>query len=288
MKCLMFPSSTTACVCFGLSAPLSAEPAAVAKTDAASSAQVSKPAPKPAETCLSDLRAFSSQMQKGGYWFGASAFSHRDPMGSFGFGYANPTIGNPIGAEASYPTARSGCKIRTPAASADILAQNGQQQVCEDVLEAARNLYKVHAAEMHDRKVASPDGQSWQQQIAAVRAVSETKVGFRSDRLLESDVRNPQDETPGSIHDQIMSPQSGKIAYLVIGRGGVFGFDKKDVPVPWEDFKVTGNLSLLVNDTTKTALEAAPEVSDDQFTTPANSDRKNQKVDAYWKAHLIN
>jgi sporulation protein YlmC with PRC-barrel domain len=208
-------------------------------------------------------------------------------MGGFGYGY--PLIGYPVGAAAGYPTARSGYKIRTLVASATILAQNGQQQVCEEVLATARDMYKAYAADMHARKVATADGQSWQQQqIAAARPVTDDKVGFRSDQLLEADVRSPQNAALGSVHDLIMSPQTGKIAYLVIGRGGVFGFDRKYVPVPWEDFKVTGNLSLLVLDTTKAAMDAAPEVGDDRFTTSPNFDQESQKVDAYWKAHLTN
>ena len=124
------------------------------------------------------------------------------------------------------------------------------------------------------------------QQIAAAVSVTDKTTAFRSDQLLDTDVRSPQDQGLGSVHDLIMDPKTGKIAYLVVARGGVFGFDRKYVPVPWDDFKITRNASLLVLDATKAAMESAPEVTDNQFTTTGQFDQESQKVDAYWRTHL--
>ena len=65
----------------------------------------------------------------------------------------------------------------------------------------------------------------------------------------------------------------------MIAEGGIFGIDEKYVPVPWEDLSTSPNVKLLVLDTTKSVLDAAPRVDKD-------FDQQSQKVDTYWKTHL--
>jgi sporulation protein YlmC with PRC-barrel domain len=171
-------------------------------------------------------------------------------------------------------------------ASANILARHGQQEQCENVLATTRDIYKLYLTDVHTGKVPMTDVPGWrQQQIAAAKPVTDD-TSFRSDELLGTEVRDAQNQALGSVEDMVTSPQTGKIAYLVIARGGIFGFDRKYVPVPWEAFKVSPNANLLVLDTTKTSMEAAPQVNKDQFATPGLFDQQSQKVDAYWKTHL--
>jgi sporulation protein YlmC with PRC-barrel domain len=280
-----------ACIYLGVAAPLlAASPPATGAMNQPPPSEQNAAAIKSAEKCLSDLHALEGQMGKDGYWVGGSGYGYGYPVGGYGYGSSRPMAGHPAepaGTAVGYQSARPGYEIRTLIASANILARHGQQQACENVLATTQDIYKLYAADLHDGKMPLANEKGWQQQqIAAAQPVTSKDTSFRSDELVGTDVRNPQGEVLGSVDDLVMSPKTGKIAYMVIGRGGIFGIDEKYVPVPWEDFKVTPNASLLVLDTTKAEMDAAPQVNQGHSTTYDRFDQQSQKIDIYWKTHL--
>lgn len=285
MKRSTLIGSVAACLCVGLAVPLfAAEPAVTGAATAPSPNEKDLAAAKPAETCLKDLHAFDDQMEKDGFGLSGTGYG----LSGSGYGYAYPMGDYP--AETGYRNARPAYEVRNLVSSAAILARHGQQQSCEDVLATTRNIYKLYVTNIHDGGVPMVDAPRWrQQQIAGAQPVTSGSTTFRSDELLGTEVRDPKDQALGSVDDLVMSPQTGKIAYLVISRGGFLGIDEKYVPVPWEDFKVTANLKLLVLDATKGDMDAAPQVSYEQLaTTTGHFDQQSPKVDAYWKVHLHN
>ena len=288
MKCATLAGSVAACFCLILAAPLlAAEPAVTGAMHHSSSSAKTVSAPGPAETCLTDLRAFDSHMGKDGYWLGGSGYGYGYPMGGYGYEYGDAMRARPATAATGYEDARPGYEVRILVASANILAHRGQQQACETVISTARGIYKSYVADMHRGGMPVADVPGWRQhQIAAARPVTTKDTSYRSDELVGTDVRTPKDDALGSVEDLVISPRTGAIAYLVIGRGGIFGIDEKYVPVPWAAFKITPAANLLVLDTTKAAMDTAPQVSSDQFAATGHFDQESQKVDAWWKAHL--
>ena len=284
MKRSTLTGSVAACLCLALAVPVYAAETPHSDTTKlpAHHAKIAA-AIKPAEKCLSDLRAFDGQMEKSGYWLGGSGYGYGYPMDGYGYGY--PMGGYP--AATAYQNARPGYEVRTLIAAANILARHGQQQQCETVLATTRNIYKTYEDDLRNEGVPMADLPGWRRhQIADAQPITSKTTSFRSDQLLGTDVRNAQNEALGSVDDIVMSPKTGTIAYLVIARGGIFGIDKKHIPVPWEDFKITPNVNLLVLDATKTAMDEAPKVNDEKFATAGQFDRESQTVDAYWKTHL--
>jgi sporulation protein YlmC with PRC-barrel domain len=240
---------------------------------------------KPAMKCVSDLHAF--EMEKDGYWLVGSGYGYGYPVSGAGYGFGFPMGGYLPATATGYQNVRPGYEIRILVASVHILARHGQQQPCEDVLATTRDIYNPYVTDLHSEGARIVDMPGWRQQlIATAQPVTSSNTSFQSDQLLGTDVRTPHNEALGSIDDIVMRPQTGEIANLVIARGGIFGIGEKYVPVPWEDFKASLNANLLVLDTTKGTMNAAPQVSHDQFTTNGHFEQESQKVDAYWKAHL--
>jgi sporulation protein YlmC with PRC-barrel domain len=280
MKSFASSAAAAACFFFGMGAAASGSEPLAAVPDGA------QPAVQSASVCIKDLTAFSNAMQKGGYWLGESGDGYGYPMGGMGYGYPQPVAGHgPMTVQ--YDQARPGYEIRVLLASAGILAQARQQQPCEQVLATAQSIYKRYAGKLHDRGLRPGDQSIWQRsEIAAAVPVTARDVPYRSDQLIDSDVRNANDNSLGSVHDLIMNPDTGKIAYVVLARGGVFGIGTSYVPVPWDDFKSAPRMHFLVLDSKGSVLAAAPKFRDSEFKAFADFDQKSKQVDAYWVTHL--
>jgi hypothetical protein len=81
----------------------------------------------------------------------------------------------------------------------------------------------------------------------------------------------------------VADPQSVEARAVAIR--GTFGFDETRIPIPWDDFKAPPNATLLVLNTTKGTLDAAPTVAKKSFSISGEVGGVSEKVDAYWKAN---
>jgi sporulation protein YlmC with PRC-barrel domain len=245
------------------------------------------PTIQPSASCLTDLGAFKAKIDKDGYWLG-DGDGYGYPAGGWGFGYGFTMGAYMPPSGLGYQSARPGYEIRTLLSSANILARQGKQQSCEDVLATTDSIYKRYVAQMQDDRGKTASGPGWaQQQIAAARPIEGMAMSVRSDQLIGTELRNESDQGLGSVDDIVLSPTTGKIAYLVIGRGGIFGLDKEYVPVPWGDIQATPNMNMLVLDSTMVAMGDAPGVRKNQFFTPEQYAETSKKVDGYWKVHIV-
>ena len=235
----------------------------------------------PALECLNDLRAFDTTLQKDGYWLDGAGQGYGIPVYGYGYSYGDrySTVGR-------YSRARPGYEIRTMMAAARILGERGQDASCESVLGVARQAYTGYLTELRSGQVPIADVSTWRrQQIESAVPVAGSGIAYRSDQLIGASVVNSRDERLGSIEDLVISPQTGRIAYLVIGHGGLFGIDEKYTPVPWQDFKSASGTNLLVLTVTKAALEAAPRILKNQAQQPDVFAAQSQKIDQYWAAY---
>ena len=270
MKRAISTCSVVACLCIGFSITVpTASPAPATQVVATPGAALGVSA----KACMNHLQAFNSQMQADGFWSGRPRSGYIYTM------YASPGM---MGID--YQNARPGYEVRSPVAAANILARYVQQQRCEDVLATTRDVYKDYVAERHDGgMIGGPDRRL--KQIASAHPVTDQTAPLHSAELLGADMRNTRNEGLGSVDDIVLIPQTGKIADLVVGRGGFLGFNEKYVPIPWADFKATPGMGILVLDASKATMGGAPQVKNHQFIPSAHFEQRSQEVTAYLKEH---
>lgn len=90
----------------------------------------------------------------------------------------------------------------------------------------------------------------------------------RSDWVLGSTVRSPDDEVIGTINGILIDADDGNVTAVVIDVGGFLGFGAKPIAVDWDELDLQYDASLVQLDLTREQAEDAAEFSFREQETP--------------------
>jgi sporulation protein YlmC with PRC-barrel domain len=113
-----------------------------------------------------------------------------------------------------------------------------------------------------------------------------------SGRLIAADqvqgtyIYNPAGDSLGSVEDVMIDKVSGRIAYAVVGFGGVLGIGDRHYPLPWEKLKYDTAMGGYVVDLDRRTLEGAPSYATDE-TAGWEDPAWGRRVDDYYGAHPL-
>jgi hypothetical protein len=110
-------------------------------------------------------------------------------------------------------------------------------------------------------------------QRTAEAAQRETRVVqnvLLATKIRSATLKNLKNQDLGKVEDLLVD-RADRIAFAIIGRGGVLGIGENYIPIPWPKLEMTENrqdatVSVTV-DSTKAKLETAPIVKSDNYAT---------------------
>jgi sporulation protein YlmC with PRC-barrel domain len=224
---------------------------------------------KVARQCLKDLQAFDQKLNDVG--FGVL------PPGGYGLTAPTGYYGFP-------GTPRE--QIEALRGAAQVLAYEGDEQACEQVLSKMRQTFEEHQ-KMLSVEADNPEAaDAWRRaHLANAKPVTEMSRLMRADVVIGSDLRNRKDEELGEIKDVVIDPTDRSIAYVLVSRGGFLGFGSELVAVPWQDLRATPDHEIFVLDVPRSAFEKAPAVGSANFAETASREWR-QKLDQFWNEQL--
>src|SRR5262249_40059674 len=96
------------------------------------------------------------------------------------------------------------------------------------------------------------------------------EVVLLATKIRAARLKNAQNEDLGKLEDLLLD-RTYRVAFVIVGRGGVLGLGENYVPVPWSKLSLSSNQEnaavTAVLDATKAQLEKAPLVKGDNYAT---------------------
>jgi sporulation protein YlmC with PRC-barrel domain len=109
--------------------------------------------------------------------------------------------------------------------------------------------------------------------ITTDQSKSADKRVLRASEIIGTDVQNRAGESLGEIHDLVIEPSEGRIAYAAVSMGGFLGVGDKLFAVPWEaiESRKDQDQHVAILDVNKETLENAQGFDEENWPDMANA-----------------
>lgn len=88
--------------------------------------------------------------------------------------------------------------------------------------------------------------------------VQKLSTGYRTSKIIGSNIMNDANETIGKIDDLVVSPDDNKTAYVILSVGGWLGMGTHLIALPYDTLRISTSKITLPN-ATKDGLKKLPE-----------------------------
>lgn len=171
--------------------------------------------------------------------------------------------------------------IRTLRDAAALLERSGQEDACEAVVAAIKEMSSEERAA--EDKVANQD--EWNKReidrLKAAKSLDQLAGRIGAEQIIGSEVRNGFNEELGEIEDVMLATKQDQKPYAIISYGGFIGLGDKQVAVPMDRLMVTDDRDVFVLNLSTKDLENAPAFDRDKFST-IYDDQWRQTNDKWW------
>jgi sporulation protein YlmC with PRC-barrel domain len=110
--------------------------------------------------------------------------------------------------------------------------------------------------------VARGNDEAGQQQQSKTSGQTTSQSEIRYSKLKDAKVSSSAGEKLGDVEDLLIDPNTGKIDFVVLGRGGLLGMGEKRAPVPWQAVNLQSEKQFTLN-VDKSKLKSAPTINKD-------------------------
>lgn len=218
-----------------------------------------------AERCLRDLDRFDRSLHEAG------------------FGVLGPDSDSPFVSRGYFDsTGTPRHRIRVLRSAAYALAMEGSEARCQAVLDDMRSLFRRHQQAIEGRPANAEERSRWRHaHLARSHPVSAMLAPLPVGVLIGADLRNRQDERLGEITDVVLDPADGRVAFVLVARGGFLGIGADLVAVRWQDLRATEDHETFVLDVPSSLFDSAPRV-ERRSSTGIARDAWREPLERFW------